>query len=68
MDCDLDETKATRNMKVSQEELEAYNWLCALEIHSEAEAIDKEMCLCMLDEYKFKDYFQRKETEKKWKI
>ena len=52
-------------MEVSKEELEAYNWLCALEIHSEAEAIDKEMCLCMLDEYKFKDYFQRKETEKK---
>ena len=37
-------------MEVSKEELEAYNWLCALEIHSEAEAIDKEMCLCMLDE------------------
>lgn len=55
-------------MEVSKEELEAYNWLCALEIHSEAEAIDKEMCLCMLDEYKFKEYFQRKKSEEAWKI
>ena len=52
-------------MEVSEEEIEAYNWLCSLEIHSEAEAIDKEICLIMLDEYKFKDYFKRKETVKK---
>lgn len=55
-------------MEVSKEELEAYNWLCALEVHSEAEAIDKEMCLIMLDEYKFKEYFRRKKSEEAWKI
>lgn len=53
---------------LSKEEIEAYNWLCALEIHSEYEATNKEICLSMLDNYKFNDYIKRKESEEAWKI
>lgn len=53
---------------LSKEEIDAYNWLCALNVNSEAEAINKEILLNMLDEYKFNDYFFRKETEEVWKI
>lgn len=55
-------------MQVDKEELDAYNWFCALDIHSEYEAINKEIILCMLDDYKFKDYFSREETKKAWKM
>ena len=53
---------------MSEEEVEAYNWLCSLEVESEAEAVNKEIVLNMLDKYKFNDYFRRKETVEKWKI
>ena len=53
---------------MSEEELEAYNWLCSLEVESEAEAVNKEILLTMLDDFKFSDYFRRKDTIEKWKI
>lgn len=53
---------------VDEYELDAYNWLCSLEINSEAEATCKELILCMLDEYKFNDYFKRERSKEAWKI
>lgn len=53
---------------MSEEEIEAYNWLCSLEVEDEAEAVNKIIVLNMLDKYKFNDYFRRKEMAEKWKI
>ncbi len=53
---------------LSEEEIEAYDWLCALEVNSEAEATNKEICLDLLNKYKFDEYFRRKKEAEAWKI
>ena len=56
------------NIEINKDILEAYYWLCSLEVDSEAEAVNKEIILSMLDDYKFNEYFKNQKTLESWGI